>query len=122
MNLEKIALIGIAVFAFMALAAIFTTMSTIKRIAGRPTARTRHRLVRGPESARMVALSLVGEVARRKSEEAELSRQQGKLTEDLQNALEQAENYFLERVDARHIDFFYKAIDELILKKQREGT
>jgi hypothetical protein len=104
----------------MAVTTLFTTIRTIKRIARRPEKSRMRRLVSGTEPAMAMATSVVEEIASRHPKEVELSRERGRLTKNLENALEEAKEFFLSRVESRHRELFSDAIDKIILTKKGE--
>ena len=115
MNLEQLALFAIAVFSFMALAAMFNTFLSVRRMGRGRDFRRMRRAVKGEDSARSVARSVVREVAENNSEEVRKSRLSGRPTAALQEALDEARAYFSERVDPRLRSVFNDVVNEMIL-------
>ncbi|MCP4605787.1 MAG: hypothetical protein GY847_35580 [Proteobacteria bacterium] len=116
MNLELLAILGIAVFGFMAIATSFNAVRSIKRMTRRTDFHRIRRLVRSPDLARSTAQSVVREVASENSLEVQKAAEQGRLTPELEQALAEAETYFLSRVESKHRALFTQAVDEIILK------
>ncbi len=116
MNLEQLAILGIIVFAFMAMSTSFNAIRSIKRVnSNRRNLRRVRRLVGSAASARSIADSVIKEVAVKNSLEVQRARDQGRLTPELEEALALAQTYFLGRVESRHRVLFSKAVDEIIL-------
>ncbi len=114
------ALFAIAVFAFMALSTLFSTVRSFRQAyKKKPNFRVR-RLVGGRESARAVAKSVVCEIAQNQAEAVEQSRAQDRLTPALEEALDEARVYYLGRVEARHRDLFTQAVDEHIVGRGKK--
>lgn len=124
MNLEQLAIIGIAVFSFMALTTAIGAIRSAKRMGSRSEIRRVRRLVGGTESARAVALSIVDEIAKNHRESVTTLKKTGRLDRELENAIAEARVYFLSRVESRHRTLFSKAVDDIIYKnpKTNEGT
>jgi hypothetical protein len=70
------------------------------------------------ESAKAIAKSVVGELVDKYPEEIVLSRKQRKLTEKMEQALEEARIYYLGRVEPRHKTLFSITVDEIIFQKE----
>lgn len=121
MTLEQLALLGIAVFAFMAVTTFFNTVRTIKRMTQGTTRQRARRLIGAPTPAKAVAVAVVEEISGRHPEEVELSRERGQLTETLEKALNEGRAYFLSRVESRHRIMFSEAIDEIVFNKKGEN-
>ncbi len=87
---------------------------SVKRSLGRPRAQRVRRLVGGQESARLVAKSIVQEIAQKHPAEVDKAREKNQLTAELEQALDEARNYFLGRVEPRHRALFTEAINSII--------
>ncbi|MDJ0765593.1 MAG: hypothetical protein QNJ97_21605 [Myxococcota bacterium] len=122
MNLEQLAIFGIAVFGFMAIASAFNAVRTIKRIVRRPDNRRFRRRIAGTEAALYAAQSIVGEIAEKHAKEVTASRAQTHRTPKLKKALDEGEAYFLTRVEPRHRPLFEQVVQELIFKKTGDST
>ncbi len=117
MNLEQLAVLGIVVFAFMALTTAYNAARTIKRMSKRSDLGRFRRLVGSPDSAESVAMSVVGEVAKKHPEEVQTARELEVLTSVLEKALEEAETYYLNRVESRYRVLFSRAVDRIIFER-----
>ena len=111
MNLEQLALLGIALFAFMALASSFNAIRSFKRMSPGKLQRVR-RLIGGDASALTMARSVVTEVKEKHPQAALESKELGMLAHELEEPLEEARTYFLGRVENRHRALFNRAVDE----------
>jgi len=126
-ELEKLAMLGIAVFVFMAAVSFYGFLRSMKRTAAQakvPQQRIR-RLIGGDDSALAVAQSVIREVAQKYPEAVQ--RCIGKLVVDteLEEPLAEARQYFLSRVEHRHRVLFNQVVDEIILEiepRDRENT
>ena len=114
MNLEQLALMGIVVFAIMALATSFNALRALKRASGGVGRRPR-RLISNAESARATARGVVREVTARHEELVARSRDAGRVVPELEAALAEARDYFVERVEGRHRVLFNEAVDDVVL-------
>lgn len=119
MNLEQLAILGIVIFAFMALTTTFNAVRSFKQMAKRPDSHRVRRLVGGTESAMVVARSVVNEVVEKNEEAVIKSRELGMPNEELEGILEEAKKYFLGRVETRHRLLFNQAVDEIILERKK---
>jgi predicted Holliday junction resolvase-like endonuclease len=115
-SLEQLALLAIALFAFMAIVNMFYSVRSIKRASGFKSERVR-RLVGGTDCARAVAESVIKEIIAKYPDEAARASQAKKLSSDLEAEVEKARTYYLGRVEAVHKPLFNDAVDKLILKK-----
>lgn len=118
MSLEQLALLGIVIFAFMAVATSFNAFRSFKRSRERSSSRLARRQISGTQAAYEVARSVVRETKKRHPAEAQASKDQGRLTKKMEKELAEAETYFLSRVESRHRALFTKALNELILDRK----
>ena len=116
MNVEQLALLGIAIFSFMAIVSLYNALRSYKHSFKHKPMRVR-RLIGGKESARSVARRVVSATAEKLARDVEKSRDNGQLTEPLEDALNEARAYFLGRVEPIHRTLFTEAVDEIILGK-----
>jgi DNA-binding transcriptional LysR family regulator len=117
-GVEQVALIGIVLFAAIAVLHGFNTVRGIRRAAARAGGEGRmRRLVASDPVAREVARGVVREVAAAHPEATIRSREAGRVDPDLLAPLDKAEAYFRERVEPRLRPLFHLAVDEVILGK-----
>lgn len=118
MEVEHLAMLGIAIFSFMAITALYGAIRSYRRerTAQRKPLRVR-RLIGGKESARAVARSIVTETATKLEKELAASRQAGHLTEPLEEALNEARAYYLSRVEPIHRELFTQTVEEIVFEK-----
>ncbi len=122
MEIEHLAMLGIAIFSFMAITTSYAALRSYKKErAFRQKPMRVRRLIGGKESARAVARSIVEETASKHGEEVEASRQAGRPTEALEEALNEARAYYLSRVEPIHKELFTQTVDEIVFKK-KNGT
>jgi hypothetical protein len=114
-DIEQLAILGIIVFSFMAIVSLFNAIRTYKRTRRWRPMRVR-RLIGGQESARLMAESIVREIADKLEAEVLVSRERGALTERLEEALADARIYFMGRVEPMHKTLFSEAINKIILE------
>jgi hypothetical protein len=122
MDLEQIAILGIAVFAFMAIAHTVNSVRSMKKIVRRSRIQRVRRLISTPDSARAMALSVVHEAAQKYPDEVENLRRGTKMASELGQALEEARSYYLGRVETRHKAIFNLVVDEVIYAKKFPST
>jgi len=112
------AILAIAVFGFIALLQAVNTARAIKRSSARPSGRFR-RPVAGDAAALELARSLVREAAGRHGAEAVEAGETGDIPAKLEAALEECRAHYRERVEHRHRILFNRAVDEIILRRDR---
>lgn len=117
MSLEQLALLGIGIFAFIALVQAFNTARSIKRSSGKTVSGRYRRPVGSDQSARSMARSLVRECCERNEEQAREASESGRIPEQLEADLDEARRHFRERVEHRHRPIFNEAVDEIVLHK-----
>ena len=120
MDVEQLALLGIAVFSFMAIVSLYSAVRSYKRAFKQQPMRIR-RLIGGKDSARAVARSIVRETAEKHEAEVRKSRETGRVTESLEDALAEARAYFLSRVEPIHRTLFSEAVNDIILNETNSG-
>ncbi len=120
MNLEQLALLGIGVFGFMALAVFINAWRTVKRTGQQLRPQRMRRLLGGEELARSVARSVVGEVASNHPDAVRQSRRKGQLTPDLEQALDKARDYYTKRVESRYRVLFTMVVNEIVFDADDE--
>ena len=119
MTLEKLALMGIVIFAFMALVKMLSSVREAKKSTARRMISKRPRRQVGSEaSARQIADGLVGEVAGRWESEARQAAETGVIPAKLESDLDKAMAHYKERVVPRFRGLFYESINQIILKRQ----
>ena len=121
MNMEQIAILGVVVFAFIALFHSFNTIRSLKKLSKRRDGHRPRRPISSPASARSMAEGLIREVAAKHEDLCEQARQRGALGRELREALEEPRQYFRERVDVRCRPIFNQVIDERILGLEPEA-
>jgi hypothetical protein len=117
LTVEHLAILGIAIFGFMAVMNLYTALRTLKRSKIRPLGRMR-RLIGGPDAARAVAMSVVREIADRYPEELSKSQEVCELTPPLEEALQKGREYYLSRVEPIHRGLFTDAIDHIVFERE----
>jgi hypothetical protein len=120
MDLEQLALLGIVIFAFMALASSVNMIRAMKRSSRRKEVFRVRRKIAGPDSAKAVALSVINEIVQKHPDEVEKSKNQGKIRPELEQELETAREYYLGRVESRHRALFNLVVDKIILGRGNE--
>lgn len=121
--MEQIAILGVVVFAFIALFHSFNTIRSLKRASKRRDGHRPRRPIGSPASARSMAEGLIREVSTKHEELCERAREQGVIGPELLEALEEPRLYFRERVDVRCRPVFNQVVDERILGLEPEpGT
>lgn len=117
MSFEKLAIFGILVFGFMALAQGLRTVREAQKMSRRAGAKRPRRQVSSEPVAEEIAMSLVGEVAAKYPELCETAAASGVIPKTLEHALTKAREHYSERVSPRFKGLFYTAINAVILKK-----
>ncbi len=122
LGIEQVAILGVILFAAIAVLHGFNTARGIRRIAGRPKGEGRtRRLISSDPVAREMARGVVREVAAAHPEAADRSREAGRVDPGIEEPLEKARAYFRERVEPRLRPLFHMAIDEVILGRPDKG-
>ena len=116
MSVEQLALLAIALFAFMALVNMWSSVRAIKRSMRFKPERIR-RFIGGAESARACAESILRDLAEKFPEETDASARAGQITEALSPEMDKARTYYLSRVEAIHKPLFNETVDKVILGK-----
>ncbi|MCP4675568.1 MAG: hypothetical protein GY854_08700 [Deltaproteobacteria bacterium] len=122
MNLEQLAILGIVIFGFMAATTAFNTVRSIKRSSPRSGLHRVRRLVGSKEMARSMAESLVREIARNHPDEVKMSQELEILAPELEEPLNQAEAYYLSRVESRHRVLFSRIVEDIILGRETSDS
>jgi predicted RecB family endonuclease len=117
MSVEQLALLGIAVFAFMAVVNMLQSARSFKRTMRYKPIRVR-RLVGGTESARAIAESLIKEIILKFPDEAAASKRAKKLTAVLEDEIEKAAVYYFGRVEAIHKPLFNDSLNRIVFGKK----
>ncbi len=117
MSVEQLALLGIAVFAFMAVVNMFQSVRYIRNSSQYKHERVR-RLVGGKESANAIAESVIKNILSDNYEEVMLSRKQGKATSVLEEKLEKARAYYIGRVEPMHKSLFNDVCERIIFERK----
>jgi len=122
LDLERLLYLAIAIFAFMTLTKFFTSIKSYKRsvASSRDVSRIR-RLIGSKDSALIVAKSIITEVADKYPDEINKSRKDGHMTEILEDALADAREYYLSRVERRYKTLFTKVVGEVIFKNNSDS-
>jgi hypothetical protein len=113
--MEQIAILGVVIFAFIALFHSFNTIRSLKKMSRRRDGHRPRRPISSPASARSMAEGLIREVGEKHEGLFDKAREQGAIGPELLEALEEPRQYFRERVDARCRPIFNQVIDERIL-------
>ena len=119
MNLEQLAMIGIAVFSFMALTTAFGAIRSARRLGASNQLQRVRRLVGSAESAQAIAESIAREIVENNGQAVETLRQTGRLDPVLEKAIAEARAYFLGRVEPRLRTIFSKTVDDIIYQKKQ---
>lgn len=113
-GLEKTLVIGIVLFAIVAVMHGINTVRGIKRASSRRAGEGRpRRPVASEESARAIARGLLREIEAAHSEAVARMRQTGAAEPELAEALDRARDYFRERVESRLRPVFHQTVDEV---------
>jgi biopolymer transport protein ExbB/TolQ len=120
MNLESIAILGVVIFAFIALAHGINTARSIRRLTRDRSAGRPRRPIAGEAAARQLAESIVREVAAKHEDEAAETRAGEGIPAELEEALEKAREHYCDRVERRHRALFHRAVDSVLLDRAPE--
>ncbi|MFO8070762.1 MAG: hypothetical protein R6V85_02700 [Polyangia bacterium] len=117
MNLESIAILGVVIFAIIALAHGINTARSIRKLTRDRSAGRPRRLIAGEAAARQLAVAIVREVAAEHENAAARARAGDGLPAELEEALEKARDYYCDRVERRHRALFHRAVDSVLLDR-----
>ena len=121
MTVEHLALLGIAIFGFMAVMNLFTALRSFKRSRRQSVIRVR-RLIGGPDAAMAVARSVVKDISEKLPEDVATCRETGHYSPELEKSLNTGREYYVSRVEPIHRELYTRAIEEIILRRGANDT